>query len=259
MHPSIGNDVEFILTRGRTPISAIGLVGGSKDCPSPCPHGALQEDNVLAEINIYPAQDSDRWEKNIVAVVSELRARIGPEINISTKASALFPVAELCSPKAQEFGCDPDINAWTQRENMFIRPGGKMERLRSAGGHVHIGIPSLSAEDGFIIIQCLDTFVGLQGVLLDGDKRRKLLYGKAGSMRFKPYGVEWRTPSNFWAHDPYSRKWMFDSAMFVAKNYKTLHKYVLLQNIPQVINNDDKIKARAILDKLRKDVDFPSY
>ena len=48
MQVTIGNDVEFILTGKRGPVSSIGMVGGTKSFPSPCDCGALQEDNVLA-------------------------------------------------------------------------------------------------------------------------------------------------------------------------------------------------------------------
>lgn len=255
----IGNDVEFILVSGNSPKSAIGIVGGSKDSPSPCKCGALQEDNVLAEINIDPARTAAQWETNISAVVEELRARLPDNVFISKFASALFPAGELMHPKAKEFGCDPDINAWTESTNNFTKPKGTLSRLRSAGGHVHIGIPELSVEDGFEVIRCLDAFIGIQTVLHDSDVQRKVLYGKAGAMRFKSYGVEWRTPSNFWAHSAATRKWMFESAMFIAKNFKSLQKYYITHNVTEAINSNDKGAASRLLGEFIKHVPLPKY
>jgi len=259
MHITIGNDVEFILVKGKVPVSAIGFVGGSKTSPSPCHLGALQEDNVLAEINIYPAQDSSAWETNIQTVVQELKNRLPPFLSLSTAASMLFSEKELRHPLAKEFGCDPDYNAWTHMVNKFTKPTGNLARLRSAGGHVHVGIPKLSVKDGFELIRCMDAFIGTQSVLVDKDIRRKILYGKAGAMRFKPYGVEWRTPSNFWAHTAAGRKWMFDSAMFVALNYKDLHKYYITEDIVTLINSNNKSQASKFLKTLRKSLEFPLH
>ncbi len=254
----IGNDVEFILTKGGVPFSAIGLVGGSKKFPSKCNLGALQEDNVLAEINIHPATTPEQWENNITEVVKELQRRVSPDdVSISTLASAMYGEDQLSTPEAQEFGCDPDMCAWEKRVNKFVRLTGKLKNLRSAGGHVHIGIPNLTDIEKFNLIKVMDTFIGLQTVILDTDKQRKKLYGKAGAMRFKPYGVEWRVPSNFWAHTPEMRKWMFDSAHFCASNFDRLVPITEKIPVTQIINTNNAHKAKKELLGLRAIMEFP--
>ena len=231
MQVTIGNDVEFILTGKKGPVSSIGIVGGTKSFPSPCDCGALQEDNVLAEINIHP----------------------------SKKASAFYGPLELINPKALEFGCDPDINAWSQRVNKFKELRGKMASLRSAGGHVHVGISELTTDKRFELIQCMDAFIGLQAVLLDKDTQRKELYGKAGAMRMKPYGVEWRVPSNFWVHSKYNRKWMFDAAMFCGITFSEVSHLYSKVDVVSIINKNDKRAALTELKRLHKQVQFPLH
>lgn len=241
----IGNDVEFILTRNKTPYSAIGLIGGSKDFPLKVKKGALQEDNVLAEINIMPARTPRAWETNITTVIAQLKDKLPKGISLSTKASARYNANQLCHPKALEFGCDPDYNAWTGEVN---RPPSVNTNFRSAGGHVHIGIDNLSQANKLKLIRCMDTIIGLQSVILDKDTDRKKLYGKAGAMRYKPYGVEWRTPSNFWVFSEYTRKWMFLAALFSATNIEntTLLSHVK-QEVVNIINNSDTNEAKNYL------------
>lgn len=256
---TIGNDVEFILTRNSVPVSSIGLIGGSKQFPRPCLRGALQEDNVLAEINIDPSETHEEWELSNTTVIKELEDVLPKDISISTLASAFYPPTELANPKAQEFGCDPDFNAWKRGLNKFKNLTGKFKMLRSAGGHVHIGIPDLEVSEKFELIKCMDAFIGLQAVMLDKDTQRKMLYGKAGAMRIKPYGVEWRVPSNFWIHDKVSRKWMFNAAMFCAENFKDLALLYNDKTIVTAINTNNVEAAHKHLSALDSAVTFPLH
>lgn len=257
MKITIGNDAEFILTRNGAPCSAIGMIGGSKKYPSRCKKGALQEDNVLAEINITPARTAQQWETTILTVLRELKLRLPEDVEISTLSSALYDPMELDHPLAQEFGCDPDVNAWTERFNKFAKLTGELARLRSAGGHIHVGI-DLPNEEKLNLIRCLDAYIGTQLVILDPDSQRKLLYGKAGAMRFKPYGVEWRTPSNFWIHTKENREWIFNSVMYCAKNFHKLLEFVT-PKVVSIINTNNAGEAREYLRYLQEKTGFTSH
>lgn len=257
----LGNDAEFILVRrGGIPISAIGIVGGNKLHPLPVKLGALQEDNVLAEININPARTLAQWERNINTVIAQLKEKLPKGVVLSRFASALYGERELTDPKSKEFGCDPDYNAWTGQENSKPQLPLELNGLRSAGGHVHTGYPKLSYDAKMALIRTNDTVIGLQTVLLDKDTRRKNLYGKAGAMRFKEYGVEWRTPSNFWIFDETSRKWMFKAAMFCASNLgRKQLDFFIRQDVADIINNNDKKEALVYLKILKKAVNIPVH
>lgn len=193
--------------------SSIGLIGGSKEDPRPLPIGdgyAVQEDNVAIEFNIPPADSEDAFNEFIANALTflskEVKDRYGFEF--SHRSAASFPKEELNVPEAFIFGCDPDYNAWTGRKNP--RPRANDKALRSCGGHVHVGMP-MSEEETWKMGRLMDLFLGVPSVVLDDGSLRKQLYGKRGAMRVKPYGMEYRTLSNFWVFEERLRRWVFQA------------------------------------------------
>lgn len=205
---SIGCDPEFFLTQNNNYKSAVGLIGGSKWHPKPIDKDghAVLEDNVAVEFNIAPATTYEAFRSSIHKVLDHCRS-ILPGYDFSHASAISFPEEELNTPQAQEFGCEPDYNAWTQRRNP--KPMAKDENLRSAGGHIHVG-NDVAIERPLEVIQAMDLFLGVPAHVLDNGELRKQLYGKAGCFRPKPYGCEYRTLSNFWIWDDALIKWAFD-------------------------------------------------
>lgn len=194
----IGADPElFLINLDGKFISSIGLIGGSKERPKSIGNGcAVQEDNVAVEFNIAPAENVDAFVSSCQYALSHLTNQVAEKnLFLSITASKSFDADQLKDPKAKHFGCDPDFNAWTKRRN--DSPAAKDKNLRSAGGHIHIGTPLNKIQ----IARWCDVTMGLPSVLEDSDQQRRLLYGKAGSFRGKPYGVEYRTLSNYWLKD----------------------------------------------------------
>lgn len=195
---TIGLDAEFILRSMETglPVSAIGKLGGTKERPRPVPFGALQEDGVLAEINIDPARDIAEWRHNIRAVLDTLRAE-AEKFNCYVDMQSItaeYPDSELRDLRAWESGCDPDFNCWTGEMN----PSTEFDSpLRTCGGHVHVGVPD-TEMDRLVLAQFMDRMVGDAINRMEPDNIRRQLYGSPGSFRPKPYGVEIRSPSNWW-------------------------------------------------------------
>lgn len=255
----VGSDPE-IFVRDETGIkSAIGKVGGSKSEPFPVPFGGLQEDNVLLEFNIDPAATFEEFDHHITSVIESARQQIQPHglLLVEGVSSHLYYDGQLESfgQQAFIFGCEPDYNAWTGKQNHM--PTNVDPKLRTAGGHIHIGFPEgveVRRRHQEAVGKACDVFLGLPSVLLDTDSRRRQLYGKAGSVRFKPYGIEYRTLSNFWIFTQAGRLWAYTGAQLA---YKWARKEVFEEflerhgdSIQMAINTNDATLVSILLDQL---------
>lgn len=213
---SYGADPELFLTdRSGSMRSAIGLIGGTKLQPRPIDEqgSAVQEDNVAVEFNIPPAKTKEEFVNNIDKVMNYLHNYVTQkDLLLCVVPAAYFPMEELLEPRAMEFGCEPDYNVWTKSVNKSPNPEGDLLRLRSAGGHLHISWDNPDTESAEEVVKAMDVFCGAASVVYDSDMLRRELYGNAGAFRFKPYGVEYRTLSNFWLRSPDLVGWVFDQA-----------------------------------------------
>lgn len=212
----IGCDPEiFLCDAAEGLVSAIHRIGGSKAFPRQLVElgegFAVQEDNVALEFNIPAANSKDKFRENIKKIMSFLKIEIKEQgLSFDMRASALFPEEQLQDPAAMEFGCDPDFNAWNDGK-INPKPKAVDFNLRSCGGHVHVGHTFTGRADIISFIQRADLFLGVPSVLMDSDQQRRQLYGKPGSFRFKPYGCEYRTLSNFWIFDDSTIDWVYDN------------------------------------------------
>jgi hypothetical protein len=237
-----GADPELFLRAIDTnfPVTSIGLIGGTKKEPRQLGGGfALQEDNVTVEFNIPPAENKEKFIASIEYVLGYLRAELEPKgLKLDISATMDFEIADLQHPQAQELGCEPDTNAWTGRNNPRPRAP---ETLRSSGGHLHIGYENPTIEVSTEIIKAHDLFCGVGSLVYDADVRRREIYGKAGACRFKGYGVEYRTLSNFWIKSPELMALMYEQsekAVDFVNAGKTIDRY-WGNKIIRCINNGD--------------------
>lgn len=247
---TVGCDPEVFISEGGKVISAIGWVGGTKERPIPVIHGALQEDNVLAEFNIDPASTSEEFIFNIETVMGALQSKIGADKAIQIKAHHVFGEDIRSQEAAMVFGCDPDLDAWTGQWNP---PPPKYGLLRTAGGHVHIGYPQPSKEVSIMLGRLCDYYLGLPSVILDTDTERRRLYGLAGACRIKPYGVEYRTLSNFWLRSKALQGWVFETAsnlIYRLDNLEQLTSQLPVEQLKLIINTGDSQSARKYCDLL---------
>lgn len=215
---TLGCDPEVFVREKATGkfISAYGIVPGDKKNPFKVPYGAVQVDGLAAEFNIDPVDTREAWLHHIQAVMYELGQFLQPHYEMVITPTVEFdPDYFWGLPDEQRvLGCDPDFNAYT--EEMNPRPTVN-KPIRSAGGHIHIGFDKdrdvndrALFEDCVEIAKQLDFYVGVPSVMLDTDFRRREIYGKAGCFRVKPYGIEYRTPSNVWLSHPEAILTMFD-------------------------------------------------
>lgn len=214
---TLGADPEvFLVDEKGNNISAIGKIGGSKENPRSITDlgHAVQEDNVLAEFNIPASKTAEDFSNNIKLCIDWLDDNLSP-LKTKITASGTFADSELDNPVAQEAGCNPDFNAWTGDENIAPQLG--KTNLRSAGGHVAVGYSDPDPEVSIEILKLMDLFLGIPSVLLDKDTERRKLYGKAGCYRLKPFGLEYRTLSNYWIATDELRQWVFNNTIAALK------------------------------------------
>ena len=207
---TIGCDPEIFLADHEDKIkSVIGLLGGDKWHPvklTEVGHAVL-EDNVAVEFNIPPCSSFADFLREVKHTMQLVKERLPKNLHYLPDSALSFPDSELNCEAAWVFGCDPDYNAWTMAENP--KPHAEDKNLRSAGGHIHVG-SSIAVDAPIDVVRAMDVFLGVPSTQLDslGAKRRSL-YGGPGAFRFKPYGVEYRTLSNFWIFDDKHIEWAY--------------------------------------------------
>lgn len=206
-----GQDVEFPLLNMESGewVPATLIVPGTKTHPHKVPCGAMQHDNVNAELNSDPTDSTETFISNVRQVMKELRNVLRREVRPLTRSFMHFKLECLAgSPELLEFGCDADYNAWTGEE--FKQPKPDPPTLRTAGGHFHASCPEFFVDEDntYRAVKACDLVLGLPSVFLDAQgQRRRELYGRAGCFRAREYakgiyGVEYRVLSNFWMARP---------------------------------------------------------
>lgn len=255
----IGSDPEMFIRDHAGIYHAIGLIGGSKSAPLVIGGGALQEDNVLLEFNTDPTDKQDVFLSRIRQVMGEASERIDmmgfqlvPKVSSHVYDEALM---QTFPESAFQFGCTPDYNALTGEQNPT--PSAVNPNLRTAGGHIHIGwshLHEVTKElQGKVGVLC-DYYLGLPSLALDNDDLRRELYGKASAVRYKPYGVEYRTLSNFWIWEDELVKWAFTQAQKAYTAATTFGDNLLAivppQDVQNAINTNDRALAKAMLEAL---------
>lgn len=215
----IGCDPELFLRDKKTKqiVSAHTLLPGTKLEPFKVPHGAIQVDGAAAEFNTDPADTFSKFVMNIRQVMTNLKERL-PDHEFVLEPTATFDPTYFKSlpDDVRELGCNPDFNAYTGQVNP--PPDGESTTMRTASGHIHVGwcknvnpLDDIHFDECRLVIRQLDYYVGLYTLLWDRDEKRRNLYGKAGAFRPKPYGVEYRTPSNVWLRTESIQSWIYNA------------------------------------------------
>lgn len=204
----MGADPEVALVRNGSIVPCVGLIPGSKKNPYPVEGSAvglmLQEDNVSLEYNFKPvpielfAAASDVAISEVKLAVRNL---LGNEYDIHLTDAFAFRPEQLQSEQAKAFGCDPDFLAYSRGDMRPALDPKKVGNLRSFAGHIHIGYDrDKCPTPDWAIVQGMEAFCyALQCVNgWDMQPHRRQTYGLPGLYRPKEYGLEYRTPSNFW-------------------------------------------------------------
>lgn len=208
---TFGADPELFVSNGENVVESAAALASMKvaDIAFYDSFGRLQkmgkevvQDGV--QIELHPAPDPCRanFTNTLKAIIKNLAT--------SLKKQGLQPVFDQViqlsdvemanlSEAARQLGCMPSCNAY--RSDASIKVGADF-RTRSAAGHIHLDYlqnqPQVKPQD---LIKVLDIVVGIPMVMIDRDPmaaERRKTYGRAGEYRIPKYGIEYRTPSNFW-------------------------------------------------------------
>lgn len=207
----IGCDPELFISEGPRVVSFHNKLNGLVKTPVRFSNGEILEDGCSLEFNLPPATNEIEFSQSIQTMLDSIKEKW----QITSLSSYLFEEKDIDSPLCWESGCNPSINALTGRR----LPATKYcDGLRAAGGHLHIGFDNptrvLRQRVG---IMC-DYLLGIPSLFLDSQgATRRSMYGQAGDIRFKPYGVEYRVLSNFWIFRQEHRVWAYRQAALAAK------------------------------------------
>ncbi len=275
MNYTFGNDPELILRdqKTREPLSAIPILEHSKHNPIILGEGReFYYDNVLAEFSVVPANNKQEavnsLGKSLAGIKDYLKAKHGNKYEVAAQASFIFPEKDLQHEDAMRFGCCPEYDAWKLQ---ICTPPEPESGLRSAGGHAHLGRSDYKSfgdnTDGVFLlddwskvhtIRAMDIFVGLSMAIIDLDPTsaaRKKLYGRSSRHRATPYGVEYRTPSNYWIGSPDLVGLVYDLSTYTLTqvekfgNLDPLIEKLGQENIIKAVDTNDKDLAATLLSK----------
>lgn len=255
----VGADPECFLRNKVTKeiVSAIPYIPGSKYEPYQIPGlpkgNMIQTDNIMTEYCLPATSNWKELKKSFEDCIEYTNKIIPSELEVIVQASARVAEQYLQDEQAKKFGCDPDFNAWTDDLNQAPDSD---TNLRTAGGHIHIGYDDPDMEVSIKLIKALDIFLGVPSIMLDKDKERKKMYGKAGAYRLKPYGVEYRGLSNFWLAQDDMTNLIFNGIRMAVAMINSSESYLdrmsdeLQLKIQTCINTGDEKLAMELIPQL---------
>lgn len=259
MKYSIGCDPEGFVKDEETGrmISAHDLIPGTKQLPHTVKYGAVQRDGVAAEFNTNPTDSVEEFSRNIFETYNELLRMIrtkSPKYTLVFQPTAVFDkkyFQKSIPPQYKVLGCDPDFDAYSGQPNpkpITSKP------FRTGAGHLHIGwaVPGQHFNpDKDHMLRCqeitrqLDCALYIPSLLWDNDTKRRSLYGKVGSFRPKPYGLEYRPLSNAWVLNQYLHVFLFNTIQ-IAMNHYT--QGLFYEDIPEYYRRIEDIRKGRQLD-----------
>lgn len=238
--PRIGADPElFVQDREGKVIPICGKIGGTKEQPIVINHlvealygreldargrspidregnYAIQEDNVMLEFNIPAYREGPTFTEAINKMLTVLEGTVLSKHDLKIKNDVMHTFkAEDIAPFPQAFtvGCMPDIDAYAENERMPFNAT-HFGNHRFCGGHIHVQYNHNNVPR-HIFAQFMDVVAELPFLRWDRQKMRRMFYGQPGLYREKPYGIEYRTPSNYW----------------LSKSFRDTYLYQLVDNV----------------------------
>lgn len=237
---TIGHDSEFGLIRNGVITSAL-----SNLYPFESPDGRGFPDNMNAEIAINPVTTLKDFHSKTEGLLSIVK---GQGFDLLMDPTIKYPDEALQHPLAYISGCNPDLSAYSQLENE-APDFTKMDATRSCGAHIHVGDEGV---DPYRLAQWMDAYVALPLLLKEKPSTRRSLYGGAGCLRIKPYGMEYRTLSNVWLDSEELRAFVWENTHKAveaarAKPFDTVDDW---WNVPEAIDTHNLKLATDMINHL---------
>lgn len=213
-------------------------------------------DGVQVELHPMSATCREALCTNIGKCFQYLDERL-KQVKADIDFSQLIEVSQdefdSLSGDSKRLGCMPSFNVY-KGEGGKLKVKGETYRKRSAGGHIHLGDDGSRTinkvlKDAKKLIPLMDAIVGNTSVLIDRDPAnaiRREVYGRAGEHRLPKYGIEYRTPSNYWLRDYVLMSMVMGLSRFAVnilhsgkKNYDEFMSVVDTDDIRKAINEND--------------------
>ena len=263
---TFGADPEFFVQEKKSKliVPSCRLFGGDKGSPMfLSPDGGYLEDGTTVEFNVTPCITLGEVRKKLQNLLLVFLNKYD-KYQIHSASVAKFSSEVLAKfPEACQIGCSPDLFAYGLRTAPAIS---KFGNYRFAGGHVHVGIdPWPEGLEKANLVKFLDLlFVCPSNAQGFCDPERYQFYGHPGLYRETKYGIEHRSPDNYWCNPaitgPRNLEWITDhieqmdramqSVLQIlnfdehgARLNQEIDSYVKATNLPQVMQAFQTLKS----------------
>lgn len=248
-------------------------VGGSRP--------KVGSDGLLFEFQLPATWCGYNWVDSALACMQAVQKRF-PNLRADARLAMRVPdeVWATMPESCKVLGCEPSENAWGEGHRIKLEKANQNApiRLRSVGGHIHIGVAEnqvqawkwgharnkklmhLLFEDRPRLVQALDlvagTFIAACEAHDPAARERRQWYGEGGCYRPQEWGLEWRVPSSLWMQSPSVTSLMYQiarGAVLVALSDLDLALYervVSPDDVIRIINNCDRGKAVEVWERM---------
>lgn len=232
------------------------------------PSGAVR-DGIQVELVVPPTHCRAWLASEICVAFQRLAKKLeGTPFQVSFAQVVDVDKSELeaLSKDSRTLGCQPSQNWYEPDAKIGVDP--ETYTKRSAGGHIHLGLPPHIIAERTKLPPLLDILVGNTSVLIDRDPgaaERRQVYGRAGEFRTPRHGLEYRTLSNFWLRSKelvslvfgLSRLavWVLDTSLDPINGWPADHELlatVKKSDIVNAINKNDLDLARKNFEGVSK-------
>ena len=254
----LGADTEFLAIKtikGKEILFPMeGLLTGSKAAPDyidPERTRGVLLDNVCIEYVCKPADNKKDFVNEQLFMLQYVETILSTyRLKVSHETAGLFDEKYLQTENNRTFGCSPAFNARTGQAFEAPSPN---TNLRTASFHLHISLDKkMSFDDAARLALICDLHIGVPSVIMQKDKMRRKLYGKAGEFRHTPYGgMEYRVLGNEYLFDKEKLELTYDQVSD-AINWFIDGKSIsseLADEMERVINGYDEDGARELIKK----------